>query len=182
MNNRLNRIAALSVAALLATAISACDKSPSYNEQIETIIDNYINALEECDYDSYCSYQPDFYTAAYEDYAVTCGFADGKEYFVENEHGYYTSTLGSNINIQVAINSVAEMPEDELATGEKAIMETFDLETIDITKGFLVEVTETATGNKGAEDASQYEIVILEIEDKLYVYNQFFEYLTKQGY
>ncbi len=175
---------------VLVNILCSCEKGGNgtlsgitgeYYEKISTTITDYIESLESCDYKSYCSYQTTFYNEAYENYAVSSGFENGEEFFVENEYGYYKSTLGNNFKINVTIDNVTVMTENELNSGENAIISTFGVDDIEITKGFEVTVTEDAIGNKGNEKES-YEIMLIEIEKELYVYNQYFEYLSSAGY
>ena len=186
----IKQIAAMFTCIMLVNIMCSCEKeennvfsgiSGEYYEKINTTITDYIESLENCDYKTYCSYQTTFYNDAYENYAISNGFENGEEFFVENEYGYYKSTLGNNFKINVTIDNITVMTENELNSGENAIVSTFGVDNIEITQGFEVTVTEDAIGNKGNEKES-YEIMLIEIEKELYVYNQYFEYLSSAGY
>ncbi len=183
-------ITILSTFVMFLYSLCSCNKDSNntiscidaeYMQKITTVINEYIESLESCDYTTYSSYQTAFYNEAYENYAVTNGFENGEQFFIENEYGYYKSTLGNNFNITVTIDKISIIPENELITGENTIKSTFKIDNIDITKGFEVTVTEDAIGNKGNETES-YEIMLLEIDNELYVYNQYFEYLSSVGF
>lgn len=173
-------ILALSCALFISSSTLSCDKASEkgndINKKIKSLVDEHFEALEKGDYEKYSSLYPTFYNDMYERFAVGYGFANAESYFLDSEYGYYVMTIGDDFSLKATVNSTEKMSQEELTTGETAIKQTYDIE-LELSSGYIIEITDEASGKNNTEKET-YEMMVLEIGDKLYVYNQYFEYMA----
>lgn len=171
----------LCCALLISSSTLSCDKKSNekgsdVNSKITALVDDHFDALERGDYEKYSSLYPDFYIDMYEQFAVGYGYANGEAYFIDTEYGYYVMALGDNFSIKATVKSTEKMSEEELQTGETAIKQTYNAD-VKLDCGYVIEITEEASGSSNSE-TEEYEMMVLEIDNELYVYNQYFEYMA----
>lgn len=178
---KFSRIITFTFAALISLSVFSCEKPEKekgngIDSKIDALINDHFTALQNGNYDVYSSLYPDFYIEMYDKFAVSYGYANAQSYFIETEYGYYVTAIGEDFEIKATVNTIENMSGDELNTGETAIKQTYGKE-VDLTSGYIIEITEEASGKNNTEKET-YEMMVLEIGDKLYVYNQYFEYMA----
>ncbi len=160
----------LSLFIFVATVSCETNKQPITEKDATELLDKYYESLRINDFDMYCSCFPQFY--------VDKMYEEIEEYdndFWTKIQDSFIETYGKDFEIDYEFVKMQVISAEGLEDAKRAMASAFRIGKPNLTAAYLITYNETISGNSQSDVYENLTIVIVKIDDDIYLYDTIYE-------
>lgn len=145
-------------------------KMPITDDDAVRLLDQYYESLRTDDFDMYCSCFPQFY--------IDKMYEEIEEYdndFWSQIQESFLLTYGENFEIDYEFVKMERISDEGIEDAKRAMASAFRIGKPNLTAAYLITYNESVSGNSQNDEYEDLTIVIVKIDDVIYLYDTIYE-------